>query len=270
MDKIKIAIVGVGNCASALIHGIHYYRDKKFGDATGLLSWEIGGYRPGEIEVVAAFDIDELKVGKDLNEAIFSRSNCTDVFHTYLPDAGISVQMGKILDGDSDVLKDDAGIETFFLDDYENSTREKIVHILKETGAEIMMNYLPVGLDDASRYYAYCALDAGVAFVNNTSVFIASNPFWALKFDKRNIPIIGDILNNKFEIFATINSACFAIDAIRCAKLALNRGVGGVLLAPSAYFCIYTLGRYTYDESFNMIEQFINNEEDSCVSKILV
>jgi Myo-inositol-1-phosphate synthase len=270
MDKIKIAIVGVGNCASALIHGIHYYRKKKFGDATGLLNWEIGGYRPGEIEVVAAFDIDELKVGKDLNEAIFSRPNRTNAFHTYIPDAGISVQMGKILDGDSWVMKDDTDTERIFFDDHDGSTREKIVHLLKETGAEIMVNYLPVGSEDESNFYAYCALDAGVAFVNNTSVFIASNPLWALKFDYKNIPVIGDVFNNKFEIMATLNSACVAIDSIRCAKLALNRGVGGVLLAPSAYFCIHTLGRYTYDESFNMIEQFINDEEDSCVSKILV
>lgn len=270
MDKIKIAIVGVGNCAGALIHGIHYYRDKKSGDTTGLLNWEIEGYNPGDIEVVAAFDIDELKVGKDVNKAIFSRPNRTNAFHTYIPDAGISVQKGKILDGDSWVMKDDADKETFFFDDHEDSTREKIVRILKETGAEIMVNYLPVGSDDASKFYAYCALDAGVAFVNNTSVFIASNPLWALKFEYKNIPVIGDVFNNKFEVIATLNSACVAIDAIRCAKLALNRGVGGVLLAPSAYFCIYTLGRYTYDESFNMIERFINDKEGFCVSKILV
>jgi myo-inositol-1-phosphate synthase len=259
MDKIKIAIVGVGNCASALIHGIHYYRDKKPGDSIGLLHWDIGGYKPGDIEVVAAFDIDELKIGKDLNEAIFSRPNRTNAFHTYIPDAGISVQMGKILDADLDVMKDHAGKETFFFDDHEDSTREKITRILKESGAEVIMNYLPVGSEDASKFYAYCALDAGVAFVNNTSVFIASNPLWALKFEYKNIPIIGDVLNNKFEIIATRNSACVAIDSIRCAKLALNRGVGGVLLAPSACFCKHTLGRFTYDESFNMIEQFIND-----------
>ncbi len=270
MDKIKIAIVGVGNCASSLIHAIHFYRNERTEDPIRLLHWEIGGYKPGDIEVVTAFDIDELKVGKDLNKAIFSSPNRINAFHTYIPDAGIAVQMGIIMGGDSNILNDNSGKKTFFLDDYMEATREKVVRILKESGAEVIMNYLPVGSEEESKFYAYCALEAGVSFVNNTSVFIASNPLWALKFEYKNIPIIGDVFNNKFEIMATLKSACVAIDSIRCMKLALNRGNGGVLLAPSAYFCKYTLGRFTYDESFNMIEHFINDDEVSCKHKVPV
>ncbi|MCR4289384.1 MAG: hypothetical protein NUV86_03880 [Candidatus Scalindua sp.] len=255
MNKIKIAIIGVGSCASSLIHGIHYYRDKNAGDALGLLHWEIGGYRPGDIEVVAAFDIDERKVGKDVNEAIFSMPDCTTVFNTYIPDAGVSVQMGKILDASLSIMMD-----------FEKSTREEVVHILKEAEAEVIMNYLPVGSEEASRFYAYCALDAGVSFVNNTSVSMACNPIWAYKFGCKNIPLIGDAFNPRLPIKATLDSSGVAIDSIRCAKLALNRGIGGVLLAPSAYFCKHPIRQFTYEESYNMIEQFINNEDDPCIN----
>ncbi|KHE91811.1 MAG: hypothetical protein K8F52_12035 [Candidatus Scalindua rubra] len=267
MNKIRIAIIGVSNRSSSLIHGIHYYRNKKPVDAIGLLHWDIGGYKPGEIEVVAAFDVDERKVGKDVNRAIFVSPHSATVFKTYIPDAGISVQMGRILDKDSDVMNHDAGRETSLSDNHKGSTRKEIVRILKESGAEVIVNYLPPGAEDASRFYAYCALDAGVAFVNNTSVFIANNPLWSLKFEYKNIPIIGDGFNIRFPIMATLNSVGVDIDSVRCAKLALNRGMGGVLLAASAYFCRQTIGRFTDGESRNMIEQFINDEEYSCMRK---
>ncbi|MHC4270380.1 MAG: hypothetical protein ACYSWS_09075 [Planctomycetota bacterium] len=244
-----------------MIHGIHYYRDKKPGDAIGLLNWEIGGYKPGDIEVVAAFDIDELKVGKDVNKAIFYSPNINTVFQTYIPDAGISVKMGRIMNGDSDIKEDYTGKATFPLADHPEPTREEVVNILKETGAEIMMNYVPVGSEDTTRFYAYCALEAEVAFINNTPVCIAGNALWALRFENNNIPIIGDNVMSKCSWSYSINLAGLGIDAIRCAKLALNRSQGGVLLAPSAYFCKSILSIYN-EEGFNIIEQFINDEED--------
>ena len=260
MDKIKIAIVGAGNGASSLIQGIHYYRDRKPENTIGLLQWKIGGYGPGDIEIVAAFDIDKQKVGKDINKAIFSRP-------TYLPDAGISIQMGRILSGDSDIIKNSTDKETFVLADYPGPTREEIVNTLKETGTEIIMNYIPASSEDAATFYAYCALDAGVSFVNNSSVCIASNMLWALRFEYKNIPIIGDNVKSKFPSRDTLKSAGIAIDSIRCAKLALNRGLGGVLLEPSAYFCERPYSIYE-EKIFNMIEQFINDEEGFCVDEI--
>ena len=115
MNKIRIAIIGVGNCASSLIQGIRYYRDKNPDDAMGLMHWKIGGYRPGDIEVVAAFDIDKRKVGKDVNEAVFAEPNCATVFKKNTPKVGVTVKMGKILDGFSDHMKDYADKETFIL-----------------------------------------------------------------------------------------------------------------------------------------------------------
>jgi len=259
MDKIKIAIIGVGNYASALIHGIHYYRYKKQGDAIGLLHWEIGGYKPGDIEVVAAFDVDELKVGMDVNKAIFYSPNNTTVFQTYIPDAGISVKMGRVMSADAGIKEEDTDKALFPLADYPEPTREEVVNILKETGAEVMMNYVPVGSEDTTRFYAYCALEAGVAFVNNTPVCIAGNPLWALRFENNNIPIIGDNVRPKLPCSYSSNLAGLAIDAVRCAKLALNRNQGGVLLAPSAYFCKSIISVYN-EEAYTMIEQFIKNE----------
>ena len=264
MDKIKIAIVGVGSSATALIHGIHYYRDKKPGDTIGLLNWEIGGYKPGDIEVVAGFDIDELKVGKDVNKAIFSSPNSNAVFQAYIPDAGISVQMGRILNGDSDIKEDYTDKAPFALADHPEPTREEVVNILKETGAEIMMNYVPAGSEDATKFYAYCALDAGVSFVNNSSVCIAGNPLWALRFEYKNVPLIGDNIKSKFSFRDSLKSAGITIDVIRCVKLALNRGLGRCYFrAVGIFLRKRTLSIY-YEETFNMTEQFINDKEDFC------
>jgi len=365
VGKIKIAIVGIGNCASSLIQGIRYYQGKNAQDAIGLMHWEIGGYEPGDIEVVAAFDIDARKVGVDLSEAIFAPPNCTAVFCSDIP-TGTTVRMGNVLDGFSDHMKDYPDKRTFVLAQEPESSEADIVKVLEESGAEILLNYLPVGSEEATRFYTGCAYKAGLAFVNNIPVFIASDPEgpWARHFEEAGLPIIGDdikaqlgatithrVLTDLFakrgvklertyqlntggntdflnmlnhhrlaskkvskteavqavtalrmddddihigpsdyvpwqndnkvafirmegKLFGDIpmnlemrlsvedspNSAGVAIDMIRCAKLALDRGQGGVLEGPSAYFCKHPPRQFTDDEAFQMMEQFIHGE----------
>ncbi len=205
LDKIKIAIIGVGNCASSLIQGIHYYKNKKSEDAIGLMHWEIGGYEPKDIEVVAAFDVDQRKVGQDVSKAIFAKPNCTQVFCSDVPESGVKVSMGHILDGVAPHMKDYDDDYTFIMAEEEPSD---VVKVLKESGAEILLNYLPVGSEEATKFYAQCALDAGVAFINNMPVFIASNPEWAAKFQEKGIPIVGDDI--KAQIGATITHRTLA------------------------------------------------------------
>ena len=364
MKPIKIAIVGIGNCASSLIQGIHYYRDKTSGEAIGLMHWDIAGYRPGDIEVVAAFDVDKRKVGRDVHAAIFAKPNCTTVFCSNIPPSGVTVRMGKILDGIAEHMADYNDEATFISADASEPDEAAVVAAIRESGAEILANYLPVGSEQAVRFYAGCALKAGVAYINNMPVFIASNPQWAKKFADNNIPIIGDDI--KSQLGATIthrmltdlfrkrgvklertyqlntggntdflnmlsrkrlaskkiskteavqsvaetrlqdknihigpsdyvpwqkdNKVCFlrmegklfgdvpmhiemrlsvedspnsagvAIDAIRCAKLALDRGIGGILEAPSAYFCKHPPRQFTDDEAFQKMEDFINGD----------
>jgi myo-inositol-1-phosphate synthase len=364
MNKIKVAIVGIGNCASSLIQGIYYYGNKTSDDAIGLMHWEIGGFRPSDIEVVAAFDIDKRKVGLDVNKAIFSEPNCTTIFCSDIREAGVKVDMSKILDGFSEHMKDYEDKYTFVKADEPEPKEEEIVNTLKDSGAEVLMNYLPVGSEEATRFYADCALEAGVAFVNNIPVFIASDPIWAKRFEEKNIPIIGDDI--KAQLGATIthrtltdlfnkrgvklertyqlntggntdflnmlnrarlaskkeskteavqavaaerlenenihvgpsdyvawqkdNKVCFirmegklfgdvpmnlemrlsvedspnsagvGIDLIRCSKLALDRGQGGILTAPSAYFCKHPPKQFTDDEAYRMTEAFIQEK----------
>ena len=204
MSKIKVAIIGIGNCASSLIQGIHYYREKTQQDAIGLMHWEIGGYIPGDIEVVAAFDVDKRKVGLDVNEAIFSKPNCTTVFRADIPQSGVKVRMGKILDSFSEHMNNYDEKRTFVLADEPEPTEEEILKILKASGAEILLNYLPVGSEEATRFYAGCALKGGLALVNNIPVFIASDPEgpWARHFEKAGLPLIGDDI--KSQLGATI------------------------------------------------------------------
>ena len=216
MKKIKIAIAGVGNCSSSLVQGIHYYCGVPYKPATeseikykpaarakiGLMHWDIGGYEPSDIEVVAAFDIDKRKVGKDVSEAIFALPNCTRVFCKDIPKTGVKVQMGRILDGFADHMKDYPNQCTFVLAEEKEATREDVVRISKESGAEILLNYMPVGSEKATKFYAQCALEAGVAFINNMPVFIASSPEWVEKFKDKNIPVIGDDI--KSQLGATI------------------------------------------------------------------
>jgi myo-inositol-1-phosphate synthase len=362
MEKIKIAIAGVGNCASSLIQGIYYYRDKRKDDAVGLMHWNLGGYLPSDIEVVTAFDVDQRKVGVEINKAIFAKPNCTTVFCGELPDSGVAVAMGRILDGVADHMRDYKDDRTFIVADATEPGQDQVVETLKASGAQILLNYLPVGSEQATRFYAECALEAGIGFVNNIPVFIASDPAWAARFEQRGLPIIGDDI--KAQLGATIthrtltdlfhkrgvkidrtyqlntggntdflnmlnrsrlaskkeskteavqsvagrridddnihvgpsdyvpwqndNKVCFlrmegtmfgdvpmnlelrlsvedspnsagvSIDAIRCCKLALDRGQKGVLHSPSAYFCKHPARQYTDDEAYRMVEAFID------------
>jgi myo-inositol-1-phosphate synthase len=200
---IRIAIAGVGNCASSLIQGIHYYtRERCRHGVTGLMHTQIGEYMPCDIQVVAAFDVDARKVGVDVNRAIFAHPNCTKVFQKDIPDSGVVVRMGQVLDGISEHMLACAEDRTFVRSTAPESTREQIVRELKRSGAEILVNYMPVGSEQAARFYAECALDAGVGFINNMPVFIASNKEFAERFRARNLPIIGDDI--KSQLGATI------------------------------------------------------------------
>ncbi|MCG0314215.1 MAG: inositol-3-phosphate synthase, partial [Calditerricola sp.] len=194
--KIRIAIAGVGNCASALLQGIELYKNDPSlkDDPIGLMHYNLGGYEPGDIEVVAAFDVDARKVGKPLKEAIFAKPNCTKVFYPNLPDYPVTVQMGPVLDGVSEHMKDYPEDDTFVV---AKAEPVDVVKVLKESGAEILINYLPVGSEQAARFYAQAALDAGVGFINAIPVFIASDPEWARKFKEKNIPIIGDDIKSQ-------------------------------------------------------------------------
>jgi myo-inositol-1-phosphate synthase len=205
LDKIKIAIIGVGNCASSLVQGIHYYNDKNPEEVAGLMHWNIGGYKPSDIEVVAAIDIDKRKVGKDISEAIFEKPNCTHVFYDNIPNLGVKVVMGKVLDGVAPHMKEYDDDHTFVIAEEEEIN---VVDILRQSNAEIVLNYLPVGSEEATRFYAASALKAGVAFINNMPVFIASDPDWAALFKEKGIPIIGDDI--KAQIGATITHRTLA------------------------------------------------------------
>jgi myo-inositol-1-phosphate synthase len=362
VSNIKIAIVGIGNCASSLIQGIEFYRHKRDEEHIGLMHYDLGGYKPYDIEVVAAFDIDKRKVGKDLTEAMFALPNCTKVFCDDIHTTGVRVCMGRILDGFSEHMKAYEEKYTFVLSSDPEPSKDDVVSALKESGAEILLNYLPVGSEEAAQFYADCALDAGIGFINNIPVFIASDPTWAVRFKEKNLPLMGDdiksqlgativhrVLTNLFinrgvklertyqlntggntdflnmldrsrlvskkksktesvqsqlgeerldkedihigpsdwvawqkdnkigfirmegKLFGDIpmnlelrlsvedspNSGGVGIDAIRCCKLALDRGKGGVLYSPSAYFMKYPPKQFSDSEAHRMTEDFI-------------
>jgi myo-inositol-1-phosphate synthase len=365
MEKIKIAIAGIGNCASSLLQGIHYYQDKEGKEIIGLMHWDIDGYKPYDIEVVAAFDIDRRKIGKDVSEAIFELPNCTATFCNDMPKTGVKVKMGKILDGYSEHMKQFGEHRSFVLSNEKEASKSEIVETLRQSGAEMLLNYLPVGSEEATGFYAECALDAGVAFINNIPVFIASNPEWAKRFQRKKLPVIGDdikaqlgatithrtltdlfkkrgvklertyqlntggntdflnmldskrltskkvskteavqsILSERLDaenihigpsdyvpwqkdnkvcfirmegkLFGDIpmnlelrlsvedspNSAGVAIDAVRCCKLALKRGIGGVLYSPSAFFMKHPPKQFSDDEAYKLTEAFISGKE---------
>ncbi len=208
MSKVRIAVAGVGNCFSSLWQGINYYRDKSPEDAIGLMHWEIGGYRPGDIEIAAAFDIDKRKVGKDVSDAIFASPNCTTVFCRDIPRTGVVVNMGKVLDGFSEHMSHYPEERTFVLSDAPEMDKDEIVRTLKESGTEVFVNYLPVGSEKAVRFYAECALEAGVGYINNMPVFICSDPQWAARFQEKNLPIVGDDI--KSQLGATITHRILA------------------------------------------------------------
>jgi myo-inositol-1-phosphate synthase len=205
LTKIKIAIVGMGNCASSLIQGIHYYKNNNEKNAIGLMHWKIGDYKPSDIEIVAAFDIDRRKVGKTIDEAIFELPNCTTIFEKNIPKSDVKVDMGHILDGVAPHMEDFEDKHTFLVSDVEPVD---VVKTLKSSGAEILLNYLPVGSEKAARFYAQCCLDAGVSFINCMPVFIVSNSKWNKKFEEKGIPIIGDDI--KAQIGATITHRTLA------------------------------------------------------------
>ncbi len=198
MGKIKVAIAGVGNCASALCQGIEMYRNIPEKEAIGLMHYDLGGYLPGDIEVVAAFDIDKRKVGKKLKDALLAPPNCTKIFYD-LPDYDVEVMMGPVLDGVSSHMGNYPEERTFVVADKEPVDVEKV---LREREVDILLNYVPVGSEEAARYYAECCLKAGVSFINCMPVFIVSDPEWARKFEERGIPIVGDDI--KSQVGATI------------------------------------------------------------------
>ena len=360
MTAIRIAVVGIGNCASSLVQGLEYYREGS-NDVVGLMHLEMGGYKPSDIKVVAAWDVDSRKVGKDVAEAIFAKPNCTAVFAPSVEPTGAIVRMGRVLDGVADHMADYKDERTFVVANDAQPSKEDVVAELKRSGAEVLMNYLPVGSQEATEFYAECAIEAGVAFVNNIPVFIASNPEWAAKFEAAGVPIIGDDI--KAQLGATIvhrvltdlfakrgvkldrtyqlntggntdflnmsnhrrleskkiskteavqsvaaerleddnvhigpsdyvpwqndNKVCFlrmegqlfggvpmnlelrlsvedspnsagvAIDMIRCAKIARDRGITGVVDPASAYFCKHPRNQMTDDLAHEAVEQFI-------------
>ena len=203
MPKIRIAVAGVGNCASALLQGIEYYRNIARMAAgafiPGLMNPDIGGYLPGDIEVVAAFDIDRRKVGRPVGEAIFAAPNCTKKFVPDMPGGGPVVRMAPVLDGVAPHMRDYPEDQTFLPADEPPCDVESL---LRESGAEILVSYLPVGSEEATRFYAEACLAAGVSLVNCIPVFIASDPAWSERFRQRGIPIIGDDI--KSQLGATI------------------------------------------------------------------
>lgn len=196
-DKIKIAIVGVGNCASSLVQGIHFYKDANF--VAGLLHDSIGGYKPSDIDIVAAFDIDERKVGKDISEAIFSKPNNTKIFQREIPNYGVKVLRGPTLDGYPKHFDQyDENIRPVESGEVEVDVKE----ILMQARPDILVNYLPVGSQKATEYYAQACIDAGVSFVNAIPVFICSNEQWASRFAEKGLVCAGDDI--KSQLGATI------------------------------------------------------------------
>jgi len=208
MGSVRVAIVGVGNCATSLIQGVHYYKDADpAGSVPGLMHVKFGDYHVADVEFVAAFDVDAKKVGFDLSEATTASENNT-IKITDVPPLGITVQRGPTLDGLGKYYR-----ETI---DEADGDPVDVVAVLRETKADVLVCYLPVGSEVADKFYAQCAIDAGVAFVNALPVFIASDPVWAKKFQDAGVPIVGDDI--KSQVGATITHRVLA-------KLFEDRGV---------------------------------------------
>ena len=208
MGSVRVAIIGVGNCATSLIQGVHYYRDADPSAAVpGLMHVKFGDYHVSDIEFVAAFDVDAKKVGFDLSEATNASENNT-IKITDVPPLGVTVQRGPTLDG----------LGRYYLETIEQSDADPVdvVRVLKDTRADVLVSYLPVGSEQADKFYAQCAIDANVAFVNALPVFIASDPVWAKKFEDAGVPIVGDDI--KSQVGATITHRVMA-------KLFEDRGV---------------------------------------------
>jgi len=210
MDEIRIAVVGVGNCASSLVQGIYYYaQTMASGDdgAIGLAHPVLGGYRPGDIKVVAAVDVDARKVGRPLHEAIFAPPNNTKTFYKDFT-CDVTVCMGNVLDGIADHMQSYPEAQRFVLAQRPSATKADIVGLLRQTGTEILMNYLPVGSQKATEFYAECCLEAGVSLINCIPVFIVSDSRWAKRFRDAGIPCVGDDV--KAQVGATITHRVLA------------------------------------------------------------
>ncbi len=213
LPEIRVALVGVGNSACALIQGTQYYKNAKDTETVpGLMHVNFGGYRINDIKFVAAFDVNKNKIGKDLSEAIWVEPNCAEKFAD-VPKIGVEVSPAPILDGVAPHMRD-----VFAVYDDSNYDKTEVVKILKKTNAQVLVNYLPVGSSEATRFYAQCAIDAGCAFVNCMPEFIASDPEkqWPAKFEKAGVPILGDDI--KSQVGATILHR-------NLVKLCLDRGV---------------------------------------------
>jgi myo-inositol-1-phosphate synthase len=352
-EPIKLAVVGVGNCASALVQGLEFYKRARPGDTVpGLMHVKLGPYHVSDVQVVAAFDVDGKKVGRDVAEAIFTHPNNTIRFAD-VPPLGVDVLRGPTLDG----------LGQFYRREIVESTDEPVdvASALREAGAHVVVNYLPVGSEAAAKHYAQAALDAGAGFVNCIPVFIASDPQWARKFADAGLPIVGDDIKSqvgativhrvlaklfedrgvklertsqlnfggnmdfmnmlererlsskkisktqavtsqlrqgidkdnihigpsdyvpwledrkwahirlegtefgnvpmtvelKLEVWDSPNSAGIVIDAVRCVRLAMDRGVSGPLIGPSAYFMKSPPVQFSDDAARDMVEQFI-------------
>jgi len=210
LNEVRIAIAGVGNCASALIQGVEYYRNAKENEVVpGLMHVNFGGYHVRDIKFVAAFEINKLKIGKDLSEAIFTEPNCCAKF-AEVPKLGVKVSPGPILDGVAPHMR-----EAFKVYD-EKEAFANVVETLKTAKADMLINFLPVGSHEAARFYANACLEAGCAFVNCIPEFIATDPNWAKKFEVKGLPVAGDDI--KSQIGATILHRSIV-------NLCLNRGV---------------------------------------------
>ncbi|MGD0379266.1 MAG: inositol-3-phosphate synthase [Acidimicrobiales bacterium] len=358
MSTVRVAIAGVGNCASSLVQGVEYYKDANpADDVPGLMHVTLGGYHVRDVEFVAAFDVDAAKVGVDLSKAILGGHNNTIKFAT-VGHCDVTVQRGPTFDG----------LGTYYRDIVEESPAEPVdvAQALRDARADVLVSYLPVGSEEAQRFYAQACLDAKVAFVNAIPVFIASDPAWAAKFRDAGVPIIGDDIKSqvgstivhrvltrlfedrglaldrtyqlnfggnmdfmnmlerkrleskkisktqavtsqvenyvldaedvhigpsdhvpwlndrkwayirmegrnfgdvpvsielKLEVWDSPNSAGVIIDAVRCAKVALDRGIGGPLVGPSAYFMKSPPVQYHDDEAYRLVEAFAAGEE---------
>ncbi len=205
MEKIRVAIVGIGNCASSLIQGIHYYGDapdESAAEGIGLLHPEIQGYRPGDVQIVAAIDIDARKVGRPLHEAVFAPPNNTKVIYDKFRYDDLIVTMGSVLDGVAEHMQAWPEHQRFVVAEAPEASAGQITKLLRESGAEILMNYLPVGSQAATEFYVECCLEAGVSLINCIPVFIVSDPQWAQRFRRAGIPCIGDDV--KAQVGATI------------------------------------------------------------------
>jgi myo-inositol-1-phosphate synthase len=212
--NIKVAIAGVGNCASALVQGVEYYRDRQGAALEGVMRHSIGGYTCGDIEFVAAFDVDRRKVGHPLEQAIFAKPNCTRIFQSVLPVSNVIVQMGPVLDGVAPHMSDYPDDAAFRPVDLEPTD---VAAALRSSGAEVLLCYMPVGSRQAVRHYARACLDARVAMINCVPEFLASDPYWAQQFRDAGVPIIGDDI--KSQLGATIvHRALF--------RLFSDRGIG--------------------------------------------